>query len=79
LELLKAENISHKIIAALGAAGVLLIRVPKWSGLKGWGAKLTKRNGLRKAKIAVAWIALILHRMSIDGIEFNWSTRKAAA
>jgi transposase len=36
------------------AAGVLLTRVPKWSGLKAWGAKLTKRNGLRKAKVAVA-------------------------
>jgi transposase len=29
------------------AAGVLLTRVPKWSGLKAWGAKLTKRNGLQ--------------------------------
>ena len=46
------------------AAGVLLTRVPKWSGLKAWGAKLTKRNGLRKAKVAVARkLAVILHRM----------------
>ena len=62
------------------AAGVLLTRVPKWSGLKAWGAKLTKRNGLRKAKVAVARkIAVILHRMWIDGTEFNWSTNKAPA
>ena len=62
------------------AAGVLLTRVPKWSGLKAWGAKLTKRNGLRKAKVAVARkLAIILHRMWIDGTEFNWSTKKAAA
>src|ERR1700741_1276162 len=27
------------------AAGVLLTRVPKWSVLKSWGTKLTKRNG----------------------------------
>jgi hypothetical protein len=32
---------------------VLVTRVPKWSGLKAWGAKLTKRNGLRKAKVAI--------------------------
>jgi len=58
----------------------LLTRVPKWSGLKAWGAKLTKRNGLRKAKVAVARkLAVILHRMWIDGTEFNWSTKKAAA
>ena len=62
------------------AAGVLLTHVPKWSGLKAWGAKLTKRNGLRKAKVAVARkLAVILHRMWIDGTEFNWSTKKAAA
>ena len=62
------------------AAGVLLTRVPRWSGLKAWGAKLTKRNGLRKAKVAVARkLAVILHRMWIDGTEFNWSTKSAAA
>jgi transposase len=62
------------------AAGVLLTRVTKWSGLKAWGAKLAKRNGLRKAKVAVARkLAVILHRMWIDGTEFNWSTKKAAA
>lgn len=59
------------------AGGVLLTRVSKWSGLKAWGAKLTKRNGLRKAKVAVARkLAVILHRMWVDGTEFNWSTNK---
>ena len=62
------------------AAGVLLTRVPKWSVLKAWGAKLAKRNGLRKAKVAVARkLAVILHRMWIDGTGFNWSPKKAAA
>jgi transposase len=59
------------------AAGVLLTRVPKWSGLKAWGAKLAKRNGVRKAKVAVARkLAVILHRMWVDGTEFNWSMNK---
>jgi transposase len=62
------------------AAGVLLTRVPKWSGLKAWGMRLAKRNGLRKAKVAVARkLAVILHRMWIDGTEFNWSKKEAAA
>jgi transposase len=62
------------------AAGVLLTRVVKWSALKAWGTKLTKRNGLRKAKVAVARkLAVILHRMWIEETEFNWSTKKAAA
>jgi hypothetical protein len=34
--------------------------------------KLVKRNGLRKAKVAVARkLAVILHRMWIDGTEFK--------
>ena len=50
------------------AAGVLLTRIPKWSALKVWGMRLTKRNGLRKAKVAVARkLAVILHRMWGDG------------
>jgi transposase len=62
------------------AAGVLLTRVPKWSALKAWGIRLAKRNGLRKAKVAVARkLAVILHRMWIDETEFNWSTKEAAA
>ncbi len=62
------------------AANVLLTRVPKWSALKAWGMRLAKRSGLRKAKIAVARkLAVILHRMWVDGTEFNWSTKKAAA
>ena len=59
------------------AAGVLLTRVPKWSALKAWGTRLAKRNGLRKAKVAVARkLAVILHRMWIDGTEFSWSMKK---
>jgi transposase len=62
------------------AAGVLLTRVPKWSALKAWGTRLAKRNGLRKAKVAVARkLAVILHRIWVDGTDFNWSTKKAAA
>jgi transposase len=62
------------------AAGVLLTRVPTWSAVKAWGMKLAKRNGLRKAKVAVARkLAVILHRMWIDGTEFNWSKKEVAA
>jgi transposase len=62
------------------AAGVLLTRVPKWSALKAWGMRLAKRNGLRKAKVAVARkLAVVLHRMWVDRTEFTWSNREAAA
>ena len=61
------------------AANVLLTRIAKWSALKAWGIRLAKRSGLRKAKVAVARkLAVILHRMWIDGTEFNWSSNQAA-
>ena len=54
------------------AANVLLTRVAKWSTLKTWG--------IRKAKVAVARkLAVILHRMWIDGTEFQWSSKEVAA
>ena len=48
--------------------------------MKAWGVRPVKRNGLRKAKVAVARkLAVILHRMWIDGTEFNWSKKEIAA
>jgi transposase len=61
------------------AANVLLTRIAKWSTLKAWGIRLAKRSSLRKAKVAVARkLAVILHRMWIDGTEFTWSPKEAA-
>jgi transposase len=61
------------------AANVLLTRIAKWSALKAWGMRLAKRSSLRKAKVAVARkLAVILHRMWLDGTDFNWSSKEAA-
>jgi len=58
----------------------LLTRVEKWSALKAWGLRLAKRNGLKKAKIAVARkLAVIMHRMWVDGAVFRWSADTAEA
>jgi transposase len=62
------------------AANVLLTRVAKWSVLKAWGIRVAQRSGLRKAKVAVARkLSVILHRMWVDGTEFNWSAKEVAA
>jgi transposase len=62
------------------AAGVLLTRVPKWSVLKAWAMRLARRNGLNKAKVAVARkLAVILHRMWLDGSAFKWQAKEAVA
>ena len=60
------------------AANVMLPRVSRWSVLKAWGIRVAKRTGLRKAKVAVARkLAVVLHRMWIDGTEFKWSKEAA--
>ena len=62
------------------AAGVLLTRVQKWSALKAWGMRLAKRIGMRKARVAVARkLAVVLHRMWVDGTDFRWSAKGATA
>jgi transposase len=61
------------------AAGTLLTRVEKWSTLKAWGLRLAKRSGIKKAKIAVARkLAVLMHRMWVDGESFRWSTAEPA-
>jgi transposase len=59
-------------------ANVVLTRVARWSALKAWGIRVAKRTELRKAKVAVARkLAVVLHRMWIDGTEFKWSKEAA--
>jgi transposase len=61
------------------AANVLLTRIAKWSALKAWGLRLARRSSLRKAKVAVARkLAVILHRMWVDGTDFKWSSQEVA-
>ena len=61
------------------AANVLLTRVTRWSAIKAWGVRIAKRRSLSKARVAVARkLAVILHRMWIDGTEFCWSSQGAA-
>jgi len=59
------------------AANVLLSRVTRFSALKRWGLEIAKRRGLKRAKVAVARkLAVILHRMWIDGTTFQWNRAK---
>jgi transposase len=56
------------------AANVMMSRVVKWSALKAWAMRVAKRQGPKKAKVALARkLAVILHRIWVDGTEFRWS------
>ena len=62
------------------AAQVLLTRVSRHSPLKAWGLRLAKRIGKKKATVAVARkMAVILHRMWMDGADFRWSNKEVTA
>lgn len=61
------------------AASVLLHRTTRWCALKAWGLRLAKRNGMKKAQVAVARkLAVILHCIWVDGTVFEWGKEMTA-
>ena len=62
------------------AAQSMLTHSKTWSWLKAWGMRVAQRRGMRRATVAVArWLAVILHRMWVDGTDFRWSNGATAA
>ena len=58
--------------ALFEAANTILTKPVKAGALKSWAMKLAKRAGMKKAKVALARkLAVILHRMWIDGTPFR--------
>jgi len=61
------------------AAQIMLMRSTKWSWLKAWAMQIARRRGMKKAIVALARrLAVIMHRIWVDGTEFRW-TREIAA
>jgi transposase len=61
------------------AANIILTRPVKGSSLKSWATRLAARAGMRKAKVALARkLAVVLHRMLVDGTAFAASKAAAA-
>jgi transposase len=62
------------------AAQVMLTRTINWSWLKGWGMKIARHRGMRRAIVAVARrMAVVMHRIWVDGTEFRWTRDVATA
>jgi len=61
------------------AAQTMLLVSTRWSWLKAWAMQIARRRGMKKAIVALARrLAVILHRIWVDGTQFRW-TREAAA
>jgi transposase len=59
---------------ALYQAAHVLMHHGRWSALRGWAMRIAKRSSAKLAKVALARkLAVILHRMWIDGSEFRWT------
>ena len=62
------------------AAQTMLVVSTKWSWLKAWAMKIARHRGMKKAIVALARrLAVIMHRIWVDGTEFRWTRDVAAA
>ena len=62
------------------AAQVMLTRTRSWSWLKAWAMKVAQRRGMKRAIVALARrLAIIMHRLWVDGTEFRWTKEAATA
>ena len=61
------------------AANVMLSRTTRFSALKRWAMDVAKRRGMKRAKVALARkLAVVLHRIWVDGSAFRWSKAQPA-
>jgi transposase len=62
------------------AAHIMMVRLAKWSWLKAWAMKIARHRGMKRAIVALARrLAVIMHRIWVDGTEFRWTREQAAA
>ena len=62
------------------AAQSMLLHSKRWSWLKAWAMQIARRRGMKKAIVALARrLAVIMHRIWVDGTEFRWTREQDAA
>ena len=62
------------------AAQTTLVVSKRWSWLKAWAMQIARRRGMKRAIVALARrLAVIMHRIWVDGTEFRWTREVAAA
>ena len=57
-----------------------MLHSKKWSWLKAWAMQIARRRGIKKAIVALARrLAVIMHRIWVNGTEFRWTRDQALA
>ena len=65
---------------ALYQAANVLLHHGRWSSLRSWAMRIAKRSSVKVAKVALARrLAVVMHRMWVDGTDFRWSAIATAA
>ena len=68
------------MVIGMAAAHSVRPGKPHWSWLKAWAMKIARHRGTKKAIVALARrLAVIMHRIWVDGTEFRWTREVAAA
>ena len=66
--------------ALFEAANVMLTRAVRFSTLKAWALRVAGRQGMKKAKVALARkLAVVMHRMWVAGTSFRWGEASVSA
>jgi hypothetical protein len=80
------SKVSNTISMTLQSARVVKVdrhylrRPQLWSWLKAWAMQIARRRGMKKAIVALARrLAVIMHRIWVDGTEFRWTREVVAA
>ena len=59
------------------AGVVILSRTRSWSKLKAWGLRIQKRNGFKKAAVAIGRkLSVIMHRMLVTKEPFKFTDKE---
>jgi transposase len=82
-EIDRSGRISHcgdeMMRVMLYEAAQAMLHSKKWSWLKAWAMQIARRRGKKKAIVALARrLAVIMHRIWVDGTEFRWTSEAAA-
>jgi transposase len=67
-------------VKTLRSQKLRMLRSTKWSWLRAWPMKIARHRGMKKAIVALARrLAVIMHRIWVDGTEFRWTREVTAA
>src|SRR4051794_35906914 len=76
----KYQSGETDVTGAVSRVGDAMVRTASMRGLKRWALEAARRRGMKRAKVALARkLAVILHRMWVNGTTFRWGREAAAA